>query len=257
MATKTRECTPNHTLVAVRTSLNMTQEEFAEAVRQAGDEIGVPNGTTKQRVQSWERGRTGAPRAATARALEHVTGRPIAALGFDVMIPAFVEVGDPGESELLPVVVPGPKPAARDVGEYSGIWLSKYVYVSSGRANSELIGMHYVVVTQHGARLSVQSLPQGSLNPDSPLVMDLSINKNVVTGTWTEDTAKDGYYRGASYHGAIQMLADMTGRKMKGQWVGFGKEFDVNTGPWELVFQESELSKRTFAKYNRMPNSGQ
>lgn len=233
----------------------MTQKEFADAVRQAGEAIGEPNQIDAQAVQRWERGATKKPHPAHARALESVTGRPISQLGFSIQMPAFVEVGDPGDSELLPVTVPGTRPPMQDVGEYSGIWLSKYTYVSSGRDNAELIGMHYVVVTQHGARLSVQSLPKGSLNPDSPLSMDLSVNKHVVTGTWVEDTAKDGYYRGASYHGAIQMLIEPTGRKMKGQWVGFGKDFDVNTGPWELVFQGSEVNKRALAEYNRPPNS--
>jgi len=33
------------------------------------------------------------------------------------------------------------------------------------------------------------------------------------------------------YFGALQMLVEPTGRRMAGKWVGFGKEFDGNTGP--------------------------
>jgi hypothetical protein len=39
---------------------------------------------------------------------------------------------------------------------------------------------------------------------------------------------------GAVYHGAIQLLLEPTGRKMTGKWVGFGRDFDLNTGPWSL-----------------------
>ena len=43
---------------------------------------------------------------------------------------------------------------------------------------------HYVAVVQHGARLQVRSTP-GSR---SRLMMDLTANGQVLTGTWTEET---------------------------------------------------------------------
>lgn len=231
----------------------MTQETFAEALRAAGADIGEENDATKRLVQRWESGETEAPRPVYRRALEAVTSRPITTLGFQ--LPAFVSVpsGENGEDELLPVTIPAPKQIFPESGPLTGIWLSKYTYVSSGRS-AELVGMHYVVVLQHGNSLRVQSLPKGSLNPDSPLWMDLTVDRHIVTGSWTEETAKDGYYRGATYHGAIQMLVEPTGRRMTGKWVGFGKEFDVNTGPWELVFQDSDTSKATLSRYNRRPS---
>jgi hypothetical protein len=65
-------------------------------------------------------------------------------------------------------------------------------------------------------------------------MMDLTANGQVLTGTWTEETNPAGYYKGAVYHGAIQLLLEPTGRKMTGKWVGFGRDFDLNTGPWTL-----------------------
>jgi hypothetical protein len=134
---------------------------------------------------------------------------------------------------------------------YSGVWLSRYEYFSSGR-DSAFVGQHYVVLLQHGNRLSARSLPGSS---DSPLTLDLEIDGHVATGTWTEQTAAEGYYRGARYHGAIQLLVEPTGRRMTGKWVGFGKEFDVNTGPWELVFQDASTMKATLAAYNKRPDA--
>jgi hypothetical protein len=109
------------------------------------------------------------------------------------------------------------------------------------------------VLLQHGNRLTGRSLPQGSLNPNSPLTLDLQVEGGIVTGTWNEQTAADGYYQGARYFGAIQMLVEPTGRRMAGKWVGFGREFDVNTGPWELRLVDTDTSKTAIAKYNKTP----
>lgn len=49
------------------------------------------------------------------------------------------------------------------------------------------------------------------------------------------------------------MLVEPTGRRMSGKWVGFGKETDVNTGPWELTFQEASTSPEAMRQYGRVP----
>lgn len=40
---------------------------------------------------------------------------------------------------------------------------------------------------------------------------------------------------------------------MAGKWVGFGKDFDVNTGPWELRLVDRSTSKATLEQYARTP----
>lgn len=195
-----------------------------------------------------------------ARALEAVTGLPIESLGFPA--PTVARIADDGhgghdlQDSPLGVPVANGAPTAQAAaprGNYSGVWLSAYEYVSSGRGNQVLTGKHHVVLLQHGNRLTGRSLPGASLHPDSPLTLDLQIEGGTVTGTWTEQTAGEGYYRGARYFGAIQMLAEPTGRRMAGKWVGFGKDFDVNTGPWELRLLDSSTDKATLAAYNRPP----
>ncbi len=106
------------------------------------------------------------------------------------------------------------------------------------------------MILQHGDRLTVRSLPGSA---ESSLTMDLTVDGPVVTGTWVEQTEQDGYYRGARYHGAIQMLAEPTGRRMPGKWLGFGKDLDINSGPWELVFQDASTGRATLDRYNRRP----
>ena len=112
---------------------------------------------------------------------------------------------------------------------------------------------HYVILLQHDDRLTVRSIP-GLAN--SLLTMDLSVDGQVVTGTWSESTDPEGYYRGARYHGAIQVQADATGLRMTGKWVGFGKDGETNTGPWTLAFQDASTSKETIEQYGQPPPEG-
>lgn len=246
---------PNGALRAVRMGMLMSQDDFARAVREAGARAGTPNEATKRLVQRWESGVIAAPRPVYARALEAVTGLPIAALGFNMVVPNARVAGDgQGGHDVVEVpetpITPKHPPAAQATGRnYSGVWLSKYTYHSSGREET-FTAAHFVVVLQHGDRLTVRSLPGSA---EGSLSMDLSVDGNVVTGTWTEQTNPSGYYRGARYHGAIQMLAEPTGRRIAGKWVGFGKDMDVNTGPWELVFMDASTNKATLDAYNRVP----
>lgn len=257
---------PNTILRAVRISLRMSQDDLALAIREDGKERGEPNDCAKRNVQRWEAGKVGMPRPVYVRSLERVTGLPIEALGFAIPVPNARATdtdttngrGRPVQGEAVKmgaIAAPGgavPMTKHSDHGTLSGIWLSRYEFHSSGRG-ADFSGEHFVVIIQHGNKLTARSLPEGSSNPDSPLTLDLTVEGNVVTGTWREETARDGYYAGAVYHGAIQLLVEPTGRKMTGKWVGFGKDFDVNTGPWELTFKDASTSKATMAEYNRSP----
>ncbi|RBM22012.1 helix-turn-helix transcriptional regulator [Streptomyces sp. PT12] len=241
--------TPNRALRAVRVGLLMSQDDLARALRDEG-----LTSASKRLVQRWEAGETTRPRPQHARALERVTRTPIDQLGFTVV--ARVSEDGHGGHDIEPVPPPRPDqptPAAVSSSRpraFSGIWLSRYEYYSSGRSEKR-VGLHYVVVLQHGNRLTVRSVPGSA---DSLLTIDLEVDGHIVTGTWAEQTAVTGYYRGARYHGAIQMLVDPTGRRMNGKWIGFGREFDINSGPWTLLFQDASTSKATVSKYGHQPD---
>lgn len=128
----------------------------------------------------------------------------------------------------------------------SGVWHSKYVYHSSGR-NRDFEGEHYLALRQQGMRLLGQSLPH---TIDSRLKLDLSVEGSVATGTWTERTSPTGYYKGAVYHGALQLVVDPMGRRMQGRWLGFGRDFQVNTGDWALTWVDGSLSRSTLRQYH-------
>jgi hypothetical protein len=130
--------------------------------------------------------------------------------------------------------------------ELSGIWKSHYEYNSSTRQGT-YEDTHYVVLQQTGNQITAQSLPNST---DSRLQFQLSIAGAVVTGTWIERTSPTGYYRGATYYGAIQMLLDPSGRSMHGKWVGFGKDFAINVGAWDMTWLSGSTSARAQREYH-------
>jgi hypothetical protein len=128
----------------------------------------------------------------------------------------------------------------------TGIWHSRYVYHSSGR-EKEFEGEHYMVLRYQNRRFVGQSLPHSL---DSQLRLDLSVNGAIATGTWSERTSPGGYYKGATYHGTMQFLIDPMSRNMRGKWLGFGKNFTVNSGNWELTWVDGSTSKRAMREYH-------
>ena len=137
---------------------------------------------------------------------------------------------------------------------FSGIWLSRYEFYSSSREQT-FTGAHHLLLLQTGDRITGRSVSPNSLDPQSSMSLDLTVDRNIITGTWRERTGEEGFYRGATYYGALQMLAEPTGRRIVGKWVGFGKDFDVNTGPWELRFLDASTAPGTIERYASAPEA--
>ena len=125
-----------------------------------------------------------------------------------------------------------------------GIWKSTYHYPSSGRG--ELTGEHYVRAHQKDNHLIFESAAETS---KSYLIIRLSIEDGIATGSWQEQTEPDGYYKGAVYYGALQLVLSDDTKKMSGKWVGFGKDMEVNVGPWELSYEGKSLPKEALAQH--------
>lgn len=128
----------------------------------------------------------------------------------------------------------------------SGIWESKYLYFSTSR-ESDSEASHYVVLKKTDDGFVAQSLPN---KEGSEVRLRLSVEKSIATGTWTEKTSTEGHYKGAVYHGTLQMLIDPMGRSMTGKWVGFSKDFKVNSGDWSLTLLDESTSKKAQQKYH-------
>lgn len=240
----------NTALREARRLAHMSQSDLARMIRETGFQLGDPNGCTREMVQKWESGRVRRPQGRYLLALEQVLGQPAANLGFDADIKYGMDRARAISDAGLDAAMPTPEPA-ESYGPLSGIWLSTYEYRSSGR-DAVYTSSHYVMVLQRGGRLMVRSLPASS----SALSMDLSANGQVVTGTWTEQTQGDGYYRGAVYHGALQMLEQDEGRRLAGRWVGFGKEGEINDGAWTLALVDDHIGTEAVEQWNRQPTEG-
>jgi transcriptional regulator with XRE-family HTH domain len=236
----------NTALRDARNRAHMSQDDLARTIRETGFRMGAPNGCNKATVQRWERGARPQPRYLLV--LEQVLGQPAANLGF-----ADAELGVDRDRALTEAGMDAPfaPPASGEYdGEHTGIWLSAYDYHSSSR-DATFSSRHYVAVLHRGARLFVHSLPASA----SRVSMELSVNGQVVTGTWTERTQQDGYYHGAPYYGAIQMLLDPTGHRMAGKWVGFGRDMTVNTDAWTLTLADSSVDEAAYERWNRQPGT--
>jgi hypothetical protein len=137
------------------------------------------------------------------------------------------------------------------LGPLTGTWLSRYEYVSSSRGGQVFTDQHYVLLIQRGTRVQARSIAGSA---PSRLIMDLTADGSVLTGTWREETNPAGYYAGATYHGAIQVIAGPTGHRMTGQWTGFGKDGEVNNGPWQLDLVSSGTSREAMQRYSQPPH---
>jgi transcriptional regulator with XRE-family HTH domain len=177
----------NDAFRARRLAMGLSQDEFAKRLQAAGART-----ANKRLVQRYEYGEIRSPYPRQVRALEEVTGLPVAALGFE---PAAVgaKVVDDGRGghdlhHPVPELAADALQANGTAGSYAGVWLSRYEYFSSGRGAS-FVGLHYVVVLQSGNRLTVRSLAGSAA---SSLTMDITVDGTVLTGTWVEQTDRGG-----------------------------------------------------------------
>lgn len=161
-------------------------------------------------------------------------------LGFALTLAAATPAGDSVHRGPRAPGLPG------DAVDLSGIWRSEYSFYSTGRGQ-ELASMHYVVIRQQGSSLAVESLPHPT---GSELTMSLSLDGVSATGSWEERTSPTGYYKGAVYRGAMQLLIAPSGRQLTGRWLGFGKNFQINNGDWGLTLESRSLTRETLDSFD-------
>ena len=47
-----------------------------------------------------------------------------------------------------------------------------------------------------------------------------------------------------------ELIVNPLGRAMSGKWLGFGKNFKVNTGEWELTWVDRVITPRALREYH-------
>jgi hypothetical protein len=237
----------NLKLAAARRRAGFSQEALARRIQQVGHRLGHPNECHRANVARWESG--GQPQPHYITILEATFGQPAGELGL-----AYIAHGMDRDQMLaesgLDAVAPLPESSAGfHYGPLSGIWLSRYEIYSSSR-DQHLVYQHYVQVLQRGAYLNVRSLP----HQNSRLALDLSVNGTMVKGTWTEHTSDGGYYRGALYDGSIMLELNPASTRMKGRWLGFGRDpGEINDGPWQFTRVDDGVDRDTREKWDVPP----
>ncbi len=247
----------NTTIQAVREAMRLSQEELALKIREAGTELGEPNDCSQKTVHRWENGSVSYPRRTYVRAIERVLGYPIEQLGFD-LVPRYGKLSDhmgvdPGGT--VQQVVPNALAADAQtrtliMPTLTGIWESRCAYQSSSRGHETFTDLANLVVVHAGNQITARSIA-GSVTDDGSILMRLELRGRIITGTWEQKTGAESYYRGGVFHGAVQFQVDASGTSMTGAWTGFGREFDVNTGRWQLLRRETGTGK--VDEYARVP----
>ena len=57
------------------------------------------------------------------------------------------------------------------------------------------------------------------------------------------------------YHGALQMIEQDDAQMLIGQWVGFGKEGEINTGAWSLTLVDDRVDAEAVERWNQVPDT--
>lgn len=123
-----------------------------------------------------------------------------------------------------------------DIMNFEGTWHSTYWYPSnthSGEDTSE----YDVVAKLADGQLVLQSKPTEN---GAYILIRLSIDDDIATGTWHETTAPEGAFKGMVYSGALQLIISKDSKTMEGKWVGIGRDYTLNrpdifVGKWKLT----------------------
>lgn len=119
--------------------------------------------------------------------------------------------------------------------DLSGHWHCCYWYPSNTHAGFDT-SEYEVQAEQTGNQLVLQSLPTES---GAYILVRLLVDGSYASGSWTENTAPNGEFKGMIYSGVLQLLIDNNEQHMIGKWVGIGQDLtrrapDVYDGRWEF-----------------------
>ncbi len=118
----------------------------------------------------------------------------------------------------------------------SGTWQCTHWYPNKDDEEED-VSVHKMQGHQLGNELVLQSTPD---QDRSYMLVRLSLNDDIATGTWHETTLASGDFKGALYSGAGQLVLSSDRQRMEGQWAGAGFDHKLGktriyTGKWELV----------------------
>lgn len=119
---------------------------------------------------------------------------------------------------------------------FSGTWHCRYWYPSNHHDGEE-ISEYYGKLHQADDQLVFESLPNKT---ESYMLLHLTVDGVLATGTWQENTSPHGESKGVIYSGAVQLIIADDKKHVEGKWVGVGHDYGLHKpriydGRWELT----------------------
>ncbi len=107
--------------------------------------------------------------------------------------------------------------------DFSGSWQGTYWFPSNTQPGTEEASQYtgsFHKTGRGGKQLVYESQPNAS---GSYLLARMTVDGDLVTGTWHESTSPTGEFEGSQYSGAFQALVDESGNTIDGKWAGIGQ----------------------------------
>lgn len=121
------------------------------------------------------------------------------------------------------------------VTDLPGIWRCRYWFPSNVHPGED-VSEYHVRIEHTGDGFALHSLPN---EEGSYMQIHFIVESNLATGTWLEDTAPNGEFKGMVYSGVFQLIIDEDMKRMIGSWVGIGRGDQtpkIYDGRWEIDY---------------------
>lgn len=127
----------------------------------------------------------------------------------------------------------------QDFKTFSGSWYVEVTYPNKDDSGVDTT-INRMEAQKIGKEIVFTSEPN---NEGSHMVVRLSMDGDIATGTWHETTSPSGKFAGAMYSGAGQLLVSGGGNFMDGQWAGAGynrheEKPNIYIGTWKFSRKE-------------------
>lgn len=121
--------------------------------------------------------------------------------------------------------------------DFSGTWHSTYTFTTPS-PDADFTDEYDVQIHRAGNQVIIQSLPN---DKGSYILLRLTLDGRILTGTWYEQTEPTGHYKGVTYYGPLQLVMDEDGNAMRGQWLGVDEHMKMQGGEQTITRVSEKL----------------
>lgn len=118
---------------------------------------------------------------------------------------------------------------------FTGVWHCRYWFPSNNHSGDD-VSEYYARIDRSGKAFVLHSLPN---KLEAYMLARFTLDNNVATGTWLENTSPHAEFQGMIYSGAFQLFLDQAQTHMAGHWVGVGRDGanpKIYHGRWDVAY---------------------